>query len=72
MLINNACTKSDNFFASYETFPLSDWHQVMAVNVDAAMLACQTLGAQMAERKQGSIINIALHIWCYCPRSANI
>ncbi len=59
VLINNACTKSENFFEAFENFSLSDWHEVMAVNVDGAMMACQTLGAQMAKNKQGSIINIA-------------
>ena len=59
VLINNACTKSENFFEAFENFSLKEWHEVMAVNVDAAMMACQTLGAIMAKQKQGSIINIA-------------
>lgn len=59
VLINNACVKSKNFFAPFEEFPLSDWEQVMSVNVTAAMLGCQSLGSEMAKQKKGSIINIA-------------
>ncbi len=59
VLINNACTKSENFFAPFEEFPLEDWQQVMEVNVTAAMLACQAMGKKMAEKNRGSIINIA-------------
>lgn len=57
ILINNAAFKSPHFFEPFETFPLDDWNQVMAVNTTGVMLACQVFGAGMAERGQGSIIN---------------
>lgn len=57
VLINNAAFKSPNFFEPFETFPLDDWNQVMAVNTTGVMLACQAFGAGMAERGRGSIIN---------------
>jgi len=59
VLINNAATKSPNFFAPLEKFPLEDWNQVMAVNVTGLFLASREMGAVMAEKGTGSIINIS-------------
>ena len=47
------------FRAPAHQFPMNEWHKVMAVNVDAAFLLSQRLGAEMIKRKQGKIINIA-------------
>ncbi|MBZ9613853.1 SDR family oxidoreductase [Rheinheimera maricola] len=47
------------FRAPAHQFPMQEWHKVIAVNLDAAFLLSQRLGAQMIERKQGKIINIA-------------
>jgi NAD(P)-dependent dehydrogenase (short-subunit alcohol dehydrogenase family) len=58
VLINNAATKSPNFFEPFETFPLQDWEQVMRVNATGAMLCCQEFGSGMAERGRGSIITL--------------
>lgn len=57
-LVNNAATKSPNFFEPFETFPLEDWEHVMRVNTTGVMLGCQVFGAAMARRGKGSIINI--------------
>lgn len=57
VLLNNAAAKSPNFFEPFETFPLEDWNEVMAVNLTGAMLAAQVFGSPMAERGQGSIVN---------------
>lgn len=57
VLINNAATKSPNFFEPFETFPMQDWEQVMSVNVTAMALCCQVFGSPMAVRGAGSIIN---------------
>ncbi len=59
VLINNAATKSPNFFAPLERFPLEDWNRVMAVNVTGIFLTSKLLGAAMAERGSGSIINVS-------------
>lgn len=59
ILINNAATKSENFFESFENFSLEEWRQVMAVNVDAVFLCCQQAGKFMKLKGKGSIINIA-------------
>jgi len=58
ILVNNAATKSDNFFDPFETFPTDDWEYVMATNVTGVMLGCQVFGSIMVERGKGSIINI--------------
>lgn len=57
VLINNAATKSENFFAPFETFPEEDWDFVMGVNLKGVMLASQVFGSPMAERGHGCIIN---------------
>jgi NAD(P)-dependent dehydrogenase (short-subunit alcohol dehydrogenase family) len=57
VLINNAATKSPNFFEPFETFPVEDWELVMDVNLKGVMLGCQVFGGAMAERGVGSIVN---------------
>jgi NAD(P)-dependent dehydrogenase (short-subunit alcohol dehydrogenase family) len=57
VLLNNAATKTKNFFEPFETFPLADWNEIMGVNLTGAMLCSQTFGAPMAARGNGSIIN---------------
>jgi NAD(P)-dependent dehydrogenase (short-subunit alcohol dehydrogenase family) len=57
VLINNAATKSPNFFEPFENFPEEDWDLVMDVNLKGVMLGCQIFGGAMAEYGQGSIIN---------------
>jgi len=56
-LLNNAATKTDNFFEPFETFPLADWNHIMGVNLTGAMLTSQVFGAPMASRGSGSIVN---------------
>jgi NAD(P)-dependent dehydrogenase (short-subunit alcohol dehydrogenase family) len=56
-LVNNAATKSANFFEPFETFPIDDWNEVMGVNLTGAMICSQVFGASMAERGEGSIVN---------------
>ena len=57
VLFNNAATKSENFFAPFEEYPLADWNAVMAVNLTGAMLCAQAFGAPMAQRGRGAIVN---------------
>lgn len=63
ILINNAGftnqSKSKNFDASFENFPLEDWNAIMNVNLTGTFLGCQIIGAQMLRQESGSIINIA-------------
>jgi NAD(P)-dependent dehydrogenase (short-subunit alcohol dehydrogenase family) len=61
VLINNAATKSENFFEPFETFPVEDWNEVMTVNLTGAMLSAQVFGGPMAARGKeeggASIVN---------------
>lgn len=57
VLINAVAWKSEHFFEPFETFPLADWNEVMAVNSTGVMLPCQVFGSDMAARGRGSIVN---------------
>lgn len=63
ILVNNAGftnqSKSANFDASFENFPLDDWNAIMNVNLTGAFLGCQVMGKQMLLQGKGAIINIA-------------
>ena len=59
VLVNNAATKSPNFFAPLEDFPLSDWNTVVDVNITGMFLAIRELGPSMVRRGKGSIINVS-------------
>jgi NAD(P)-dependent dehydrogenase (short-subunit alcohol dehydrogenase family) len=62
-LINNAALDSPPHAPAeengpFETYPETSWDRVMEVNVKGPFLCCQVVGKQMAEARQGSIINI--------------
>lgn len=57
-LLNNAATKSLNFFEPFESFPLSDWDYVMSVNLTGSVVCAQEFGSEMAGRGRGSIVNV--------------
>lgn len=63
ILINNAGftnqSKSNNFDAACEDFPLEDWNAIMQVNLTGSFLGCQVIGKQMLQQGRGSIINMA-------------
>ena len=62
ILHNNAATKgksAEAFFARDEDYAAETWREVMAVNLDAMFFVAQTVGMRMAERKRGSIIQMA-------------
>jgi NAD(P)-dependent dehydrogenase (short-subunit alcohol dehydrogenase family) len=59
VLHNNAATKSEDleaFFAPFETYSLSEWRKIMAVNLDGMFLVAQAVGAQMVRQKSGGSI----------------
>lgn len=62
ILVNNAGftnqSKSANFDADFEDFPLEDWNGIMNVNLTGSYLGCQVIGKQMLKQGKGSIINI--------------
>ena len=43
----------------FENYPLELWERSLKVNVTGTFLCCQTLGAEMARRGAGSIVNVA-------------
>ena len=62
ILMNNAASKGtdlDAFFAPVEQFDLAVWREIMSVNLDGMFLVAQAIGAGMAERGHGSIIQTA-------------
>ena len=64
ILINNAALDSPpdappEEVGPFETYPLSSFDQVMAVNVKGTLVPCQVIGAAMAGAGRGSIINIS-------------
>jgi NAD(P)-dependent dehydrogenase (short-subunit alcohol dehydrogenase family) len=62
ILHNNAQGKSaslDRYFAPVGAYDLQTWREVMAVNLDGAFLVAQEIGARMAARGGGSIIQTA-------------
>jgi NAD(P)-dependent dehydrogenase (short-subunit alcohol dehydrogenase family) len=45
--------------AAFETLPLSFWKRALDVNLTGVFLSCQVLGSSMAQKRSGSIVNIA-------------
>ena len=55
-LVNNAGV---SLIVPAEQTTAAQWQRVMAINLFAPFLLCRYLGAQMLERRQGSIVNVA-------------
>lgn len=63
-LINNAALDSPpdspaEETGPFETYPVSSWDTVMAVNAKGPFLCCQVFGGGMAAAGRGSIVNVA-------------
>jgi NAD(P)-dependent dehydrogenase (short-subunit alcohol dehydrogenase family) len=43
----------------FEDYPSEAFDEVMQVNVKGTLLACQVIGARMAEKSRGSIVNVS-------------
>ncbi len=66
VLVNNAAINDmfENPAAApeqskFENYPLELWKRSLDVNVTGMFLCCQSIGAEMAKAREGSIINIA-------------
>ena len=62
ILINNAATKTknmNNFFKKFEDFRLSDWKEIMDVNLDSIFLISREVSKSMIKNKSGSIVSLA-------------
>ncbi len=57
IVVNNA--GGSNFVVPFLDMRLSGWTKIMRLNLDATMFVCQAAGAHMAERRTGSVINVA-------------
>ncbi|WP_437301221.1 SDR family oxidoreductase [Sorangium sp. So ce426] len=66
VLVNNAAV-NDKFespaasaeLSRFESYPIELWQRALDVNVTGTFLCCQVIGAHMARRRRGSIVNIA-------------
>ncbi len=63
-LVNNAALDSPpdappDENGPFESYPVSSWDKVMAVNAKGVFLCCQVFGGAMAEAGRGSIVNVA-------------
>ena len=60
VLINNAQSRTtENYFASFEEYPLEDWQKITSVDITGMFLCSQALAKEMELRRVGSIINIS-------------
>ena len=59
ILVNNAATKSPNFFSPVREFPLEDWNRVLAVNLTGMFLCARTAEPLLLASGKGSIVNVA-------------
>lgn len=66
ILVNNAAIndmvedpKTNSELSRFENYPLEYWERSLNVNITGAFLCSQIFGKHMAEKRSGSIINIA-------------
>ena len=61
VLINNASFRENKKELSmpFENYPLSNWNNVISVNLTGMFLCCQEVGKIMQKQKFGNIINIS-------------
>ena len=66
ILVNNAAVNdmvekpiSGDSSSKFEDYPVELWRTVLEVNVTGSFLTSQVIGAHMAERRSGSIVNVA-------------
>ncbi len=73
ILINNAANNpkmeagSTVEFSRLENFPLAQWHADIAVGLTGAFLCSRVIGAEMARRGGGVILNIASDLAVIAP-----
>lgn len=73
ILINNAAnnpkveSSSEHAWSRLENFPLAVWEADLAVGLTGAFLCSQVIGAEMARRKKGVIVNVASDLAVIAP-----
>ncbi len=59
ILHNNAASKSkelERFFETFENYSLSEWRNIMSVNIDGMFLVAQAVGRQMIQQRSGGSV----------------
>jgi len=54
----------------FETYPQKYWNEIIDVNLTGVMLCSQVIGAKMAEKRRGSIINVGSIYGIVSPNQA--
>jgi NAD(P)-dependent dehydrogenase (short-subunit alcohol dehydrogenase family) len=73
ILVNNAANNpkveapGEKAWSQVENFPLSQWNADIAVGLTGSFLCCQIMGAEMARRGKGAIVNIASYLGILAP-----
>jgi NAD(P)-dependent dehydrogenase (short-subunit alcohol dehydrogenase family) len=73
ILVNNAANNpkveapGEKAWSQVENFPLSQWNSDIAVGLTGSFLCCQVMGAEMARRGTGTIVNIASYLGIIAP-----
>src|SRR5947209_16177785 len=70
ILINNAANNPKVGNAKWlrlESYPRQQWDQDLAVGITGAFLCSQAIGAEMARRKRGVIVNVASDLGLIAP-----
>ena len=57
-LINGHQNKTNSFFQKFEEYTEENWDAVVETNLKGTFLTCQVIGSYLAEKGDGSIINI--------------
>jgi NAD(P)-dependent dehydrogenase (short-subunit alcohol dehydrogenase family) len=73
ILVNNAANNPkveaprEQAWSQVEHFPLSQWNDDIAVGLTGTFLCCQIIGAEMARKGKGAIINISSYLGILAP-----
>ena len=74
VLINNAANNpkvggagATQEFSRFETFPLDQWDDDLAVGITGAFICSRVIGSEMAQRQHGVIVNIASDLALISP-----
>jgi NAD(P)-dependent dehydrogenase (short-subunit alcohol dehydrogenase family) len=71
ILVNNAANNpkvgDDSLWSRFETYSLARWNQDLDVGITGAFLCSQIIGAELARRGRGVIVNVASDLGLIAP-----
>ena len=73
ILVNNAANNpkvespGESAWSQVENFPLAQWNADIAVGLTGSFLCCQIIGAEMAKRGKGTIVNLGSYLGVIAP-----